>query len=77
MSPGKAYNSTQLNCCVLTRRHQLVMSPGHYDVMHVESVFVVDTLDVTRNRDVSLDCACSADKVYCYTKVKSRQTILI
>ena len=30
MSPGKAYNSTQLNCCVLTRRNQLVMSPGHY-----------------------------------------------
>ena len=28
MSPGKAYNSTQLNCCVLTRRNQLVMSPA-------------------------------------------------
>ena len=27
--PCKAYNSTQLNCCVLTRRNQLVMSPGH------------------------------------------------
>ena len=31
----------------------------------VESISVVDTLDVTRNRDVSLDCACSAEKVYC------------
>ena len=29
MSPGKAYNSTQLNCCVLKRRNQLLMSPGH------------------------------------------------
>ena len=26
---------------------------------------MLDTLDVTRNRDVSLDCACSAEKVYC------------
>ena len=31
----------------------------------VESGSVVDTLDVTRNLDVSLDCACSAEKVYC------------
>ena len=26
---------------------------------------MVDTLDVTRNRDVSVDCACSAEIVYC------------
>ena len=31
----------------------------------VENVIVVDTLDVTRNRAVSLDCACSAEIVYC------------
>ena len=31
----------------------------------VENISVVDTLDLTRNRDVSLDCACSAEKVYC------------
>ena len=30
----------------------------------VESISMVDTLDVTRNLDVSLDCACSAEKVY-------------
>ena len=30
----------------------------------VENVTVVDTLDVTRNRDVSVDCACSAEIVY-------------
>ena len=31
----------------------------------VENVTVVDTLDVTRNRAVSLDCACFAEIVYC------------
>ena len=30
----------------------------------VENGSVVDTLDVTHNLDVSLDCACSAEKVY-------------
>ena len=37
-----------------------------YDVKRVESVFVVDTLDVTHwhNQDVSVDCACSAEMVY-------------
>ena len=30
----------------------------------VENVIVVDALDVTRNRAVSLDCACSAEIVY-------------
>ena len=30
----------------------------------VESISVVDTLDVTRDLDVFLDCACCADKVY-------------
>ena len=30
----------------------------------VENVIVVDTLDLTRNRAVSLDCACSAEIVY-------------
>ena len=30
----------------------------------VEKVIVVDALDVTRNRTVSLDCACSAEIVY-------------
>ena len=29
-----------------------------------ESVSAVDTLDMTRNRDVSLDCACSVEIVY-------------
>ena len=33
----------------------------------VENGSVVDTLDVTRNLDVSLDdCTCSAEKVYCF-----------
>ena len=36
-----------------------------YEVKRVESVFVVDTLDLTHNQDVSVDCACSAEKVYC------------
>ena len=31
----------------------------------VENVIVVDAHDVTRNRAVSLDCACSAEIVYC------------
>ena len=35
----------------------------------VENGSVVDMLDVTRNMDVSLDCACSAEKVY-YTCIK-------
>ena len=30
----------------------------------VENVIVVDALDVTRNRAVSLECACSAEIVY-------------
>ena len=30
----------------------------------VENVIVVDALDVTRNRAVSLDCACSVEIVY-------------
>ena len=30
----------------------------------VENVIVVDALDVTRYRAVSLDCACSAEIVY-------------
>ena len=30
----------------------------------VENIIVVDALDVTRNRSVSLDCACSAEIVY-------------
>ena len=30
----------------------------------IESISVFDTLDVTRDLDVSLDCACSAEKVY-------------
>ena len=30
----------------------------------VESIPVVDKQDVTRNRDISLDCACCADIVY-------------
>ena len=34
----------------------------------VENVIVVDTLDVTRNRAVSLDCACSAEIVYYNTR---------
>ena len=34
---------------------------------HYETSFV-DTLDVTRNRDVSLDCACSEEKVYCQSQ---------
>ena len=31
----------------------------------VENVIVVDALDVTRNRAVSLECTCSAEIVYC------------
>ena len=31
----------------------------------VENVIVVDALDVTRNRTVSLECACSAEIFYC------------
>ena len=34
----------------------------------VENVIVVDALDVTRNRAVSLDCACSAEIVYCWQR---------
>ena len=30
----------------------------------IENVIVVDALDVTRNRAVSLECACSAEIVY-------------
>ena len=33
----------------------------------VENVIVVDALDVTRNRAVSLECACSAEIVYSAT----------
>ena len=44
-----------------------------YEIMTVtscvESISVVDTLDVTRNLDVSLDCACSAEIVYYNTKL--------
>ena len=32
----------------------------------VENVIVVDALDVTRNRAVSLECACSAEIVYSF-----------
>ena len=35
-----------------------------YETKTRENVSAVDTLDVTRNLDVSLDCACSAEKVY-------------
>ena len=30
---------------------------------------MVDTLDVTRNLDVSLDCACPTEKVYCQSTI--------
>ena len=42
----------------MTRQHFLAKQQC------VENVTVVDTLDVTRNRAVSLDCACSAEIVY-------------
>ena len=38
----------------------------------VENVTVVDALDVTRNRAVSLECACSVEIVYCLYIAASR-----
>ena len=38
----------------------------------VENVIVVDALDVTRNRAVSLDCACSAEIVYYLNSLKAK-----
>ena len=42
-----------------------------------ENVIVVDALDVTRNRAVSLDCACSAEIVYCKQVITSRICVTI
>ena len=46
----------------------------------IESISVVDTIDdvdVTRNRDVSLDCAYSAEKVYCNHHAEKQPTTVV
>ena len=52
------HEKSNFNLKIMTRQRFLAKQQC------VENVIVVDALDVTRNRAVSLECACSAEIVY-------------